>query len=129
MEGKALFTFVPCTYNKDRFMKITLDRINENFAFEVKDADGHNMIIDTGVGNGGDNKGFTPMQLLLIGAAGCSAIDVVHILKKQSMKTLERKLMILKTSILKAKIINLIIQTQKNCAKVSYSVYIEWLKL
>ena len=37
MEGKALFTFVPCTYNKDRFMKITLDRINENFAFEVKE--------------------------------------------------------------------------------------------
>lgn len=41
------------------------------------------MIIDTGVSNGGDNKGFTPMQLLLIGAAGCSAIDMVLILKKQ----------------------------------------------
>jgi putative redox protein len=64
-------------------MRISLNRINENFGFEVKDTEGHTMVIDTGLSNGGNNLGFTPMQLLLIGAAGCSAIDMVHILKKQ----------------------------------------------
>jgi putative redox protein len=32
---------------------------------------------------GGDNDGFRPMELVLIGLAGCTAMDVISILKKK----------------------------------------------
>jgi putative redox protein len=32
---------------------------------------------------GGDNDGFNPMELLAIGLAGCTAMDVISILKKK----------------------------------------------
>jgi len=32
---------------------------------------------------GGDNDGFKPLELLLVGLAGCTAMDVVSILKKK----------------------------------------------
>jgi putative redox protein len=32
---------------------------------------------------GGQNKGSRPMEVVLIGTGGCTAFDVVHILKKQ----------------------------------------------
>jgi putative redox protein len=31
--------------------------------------------------SGGDNAGMRPMEMVLIGAGGCAAYDVVHILK------------------------------------------------
>jgi putative redox protein len=40
---------------------------------------------------GGDDDGFRPMQLLLIGLAGCTAMDVISILqkKKQNITSFE----------------------------------------
>ena len=32
---------------------------------------------------GGDDDGFRPMELILIGLAGCTAMDVISILNKQ----------------------------------------------
>jgi putative redox protein len=32
---------------------------------------------------GGDNDGFRPLELLLVGTAGCTAMDVISILKKK----------------------------------------------
>jgi putative redox protein len=32
---------------------------------------------------GGDDLGASPMELVLMGVAGCSAIDMISILKKQ----------------------------------------------
>ncbi|MEN6300226.1 MAG: OsmC family protein [Anaerolineaceae bacterium] len=34
---------------------------------------------------GGDNDGLTPMELIAIGLAGCTAMDVISILKKKHM--------------------------------------------
>lgn len=34
---------------------------------------------------GGDNDGFRPMELLVIGLAGCTAMDVISILRKKRM--------------------------------------------
>ena len=39
--------------------------------------------MDAGENIGGHNKGVRPMQMLIMGLGGCSAIDVVLILKKQ----------------------------------------------
>src|SRR5207249_278805 len=47
---------------------------------------GNSFTIDTTKSNGGDGQGFSPMQLLLVGIGGCSAIDMVSILKKQKQE-------------------------------------------
>ena len=62
-------------------MKITLERFDENFGFKAL-AGNHEMILDTAPEIGGNDQGFRPMELMLISLAGCSAIDIVHILKK-----------------------------------------------
>jgi putative redox protein len=53
----------------------------------VAESAGHAMVIDGGPGFGRDT-GIPPMRLLLLGAAGCSAMDVVHILKNRMRKQL-----------------------------------------
>lgn len=43
---------------------------------------GHAVIMDGAPEAGGRNIGMRPMEMLLIGAGGCSSFDVVTILKK-----------------------------------------------
>jgi putative redox protein len=62
-------------------MKIKLNRIDDDFAFETENENGNKIILDNSAGE--IQNGFTPMELLLAGVGGCSAIDMVHILKKQ----------------------------------------------
>ena len=38
---------------------------------------------------GGDNDGFRPMELLAIGLAGCTAMDVISILQKKKQEVKE----------------------------------------
>ena len=64
-------------------MKIALKRIDDGFNMEAVDEQGHTVLMDSSVENGGKNNGVRPMQMLLMGLGGCSAIDVVMILKKQ----------------------------------------------
>ena len=44
---------------------------------------GHAIVMDGAPDAGGQNKGSRPMEVVLIGTGGCTAFDVVHILKKQ----------------------------------------------
>lgn len=64
-------------------MKITLDRVNENFHFQLKNERGHIVNVDARPDFGGNDMGPSPMELLLMGLAGCSGIDMISILKKQ----------------------------------------------
>ena len=64
-------------------IKIELERVQGDFGFEAKDANGHIVKIDTSPDGGGTNFGVRPMQMLLMGLGGCSGIDIVNILKKQ----------------------------------------------
>lgn len=43
---------------------------------------GHAVVMDGPEENGGRNLGVRPMEMLLLGMGGCTAFDVVHILKK-----------------------------------------------
>ena len=43
---------------------------------------GHTVIMDGAPESGGQNKGTRPMELVLIGMGGCTAFDVLHILRK-----------------------------------------------
>jgi len=71
---------------------IELERKTGDFGFQVKDENGHILHTDSGIDNGGDNAGFRPMQLILAGLGGCSAIDMVSILKKQRQTVADFKI-------------------------------------
>jgi putative redox protein len=64
-------------------MKITLKRLDDGFNMEAADEKGHRVQMDTGSDNGGKDAGVRPMHMLIMGLGGCSAIDVIMILKKQ----------------------------------------------
>ncbi len=64
-------------------MKITLNRVNENYHFQLKNERGHIVDIYNRSEFGGDDLGASPMELILMAVAGCSSIDVISILKKQ----------------------------------------------
>ncbi len=64
-------------------MKITLNRINEAYHFELKNERGHVTHIDSKAAVGGHDLAPSPMEYVLMGVAGCSSIDIISILKKQ----------------------------------------------
>lgn len=64
-------------------MKINIKRIDNDFNMEAVNSDGNTILMDGSNEIGGHGKGMRPMQLLLTAVGGCSAIDVIMILKKQ----------------------------------------------
>ena len=44
---------------------------------------GFTVPLDTDPKSGGENEGFRPTELLLVGLAGCTAMDVISILQKK----------------------------------------------
>lgn len=54
----------------------------ENAAFVGTTGSGHGLLIDGPPDIGGQNLGVRPMELMLLSVGACSAVDVVHILKK-----------------------------------------------
>ena len=54
----------------------------EDACFVGESGSGHGVVIDGSPDIGGRNLGPRPMELLLMGVASCSAMDVVHILKR-----------------------------------------------
>lgn len=67
-------------------MKVTLKRIDNDFNFEATGQSDVKNYLDAGENIGGHNKGSRPMEMLLMGLGGCSAIDVILILKKQKQQ-------------------------------------------
>ena len=67
-------------------MKVIIYRTDNDFAMEAKNEDGNLITMDGPPHLGGHNSGFRPTQLLLAAVGGCSAIDVLMILKKQKQK-------------------------------------------
>lgn len=63
-------------------MKITIDHLND-MHMEAENEEGGLIRMDGSTSIGGLEGGFSPMQLLLAGVGGCSAIDIVGILEKQ----------------------------------------------
>ncbi len=54
----------------------------ENVSFIAESGSGHALVMDGAPEGGGRNIGPRPMEVLLMGAGGCTAYDVVHILRK-----------------------------------------------
>jgi putative redox protein len=54
----------------------------EDVMFVGETDSGHTVVIDGPPEHGGRNLGIRPMELILQGLGGCTAFDVMHILKK-----------------------------------------------
>lgn len=64
-------------------IKIEINRIDQDFRMEAVDEKGNAIVMDAGAADGGHDSGMRPMQLLLAAMGGCSAIDLIAILRKQ----------------------------------------------
>ncbi|WP_148715109.1 OsmC family protein [Chitinolyticbacter meiyuanensis] len=62
-------------------MKVRLKWV-EQVSFLAQSESGHAVLMDGPPEGGGRNLGPRPMEMMLMGAAGCSTYDVIHILKK-----------------------------------------------
>jgi putative redox protein len=54
----------------------------EDVTFVGEADSGHAVVMDGPPESGGKNRGMRPMEMLLVGMGGCTAFDVVVILKK-----------------------------------------------
>lgn len=63
-------------------MKASVEWKNR-MSFSGEADSGFSIPLGTATEVGGDNDGFKPMELLLIGLAGCTAMDVISILTKK----------------------------------------------
>jgi putative redox protein len=57
-------------------------KLIEGVSFVGQSESGHSVVMDGAPEAGGNNLGVRPMEMLLLGLGGCSAFDVVLILRK-----------------------------------------------
>ena len=57
-----------------------------NMAFESNNPSGLSMRIDAGEESGGDGNGYRPKALMLSSLAGCTGLDVAHLMQKMRLK-------------------------------------------
>ena len=56
--------------------------LQEGSTFEGMAGSGHRVTMDVAPEVGGRNLGLRPMEMVLLGLGGCTAIDVLHMLRK-----------------------------------------------
>jgi putative redox protein len=73
-------------------MKISLNRVNKDYLFEATSSNNLKVLMDNKSKSEGKVEGISPMEVLLMGVAGCSSIDVVSILNKQRINPITLKM-------------------------------------
>lgn len=58
-------------------------RFETGMRFAVTAGSGHQVILDAAIASGGQDSGFRPIEMLLVGLAGCTGMDVITILRKK----------------------------------------------
>jgi putative redox protein len=64
-------------------VNVDVNWLGDGYHFEAANEQGGLIRMDGNTGKNGLHSGMSPMQMLLAGAAECSAIDVIAILEKQ----------------------------------------------
>lgn len=67
-------------------MKVNIKRVDNAFLMEAKSEQELTVRMDAGPSIGGSGSAQSPMQLVLSAIGGCSAIDIILILKKQKQR-------------------------------------------
>jgi putative redox protein len=57
--------------------------LSTRMAFAAETGSGHAVVMDAADHAGGENRGPRPMELFLVGLAGCTGMDVISILRKK----------------------------------------------
>ena len=73
-------------------MRVSLNRVNQDYLFEVTNDNGHKVFLDNKSKKEGKVEGVSPMELLLMALAGCSSIDIIAILNKQKINPKDVKM-------------------------------------
>jgi putative redox protein len=73
-------------------IKIELNRLDSDLLMEAVNDFGNKVQMDGSPADGGHDKGFRPMQMLLAAMGGCSTVDVVTILRKQRVELKDIKI-------------------------------------
>ena len=76
-------------------MEITLERVNSDYLFEAKNTQCHRVFLDNRSKKSGVVRGVSPMEVLLMGLAGCSSIDIIDILNKQKINPTSLKMKVI----------------------------------
>lgn len=63
--------------------KIELRRVDSDYQMEARNESGNTILMDGSLKIGGHEAAMRPMEVLLASMGGCSAIDVISILKKK----------------------------------------------
>jgi putative redox protein len=69
--------------------RIEIKRVDDSFALEATDTNGHSLRMDAAEAIGGHDSGIRPMQTILMGLGGCGGIDIISILQKQRQEIKE----------------------------------------
>jgi len=66
----------------------------DHMSFVAESGSGHSVVMDGAPDAGGRNLGVRPMEMLLMGLGGCTAFDVMMILKKSRQDVVDCELQI-----------------------------------
>ncbi|MGH6830407.1 MAG: OsmC family protein [bacterium] len=58
----------------------------KGMTFVVRSGSGHRVVMDTKSEGGGENSAPSPMENVLMALLGCTAVDVIAILKKKKLR-------------------------------------------
>ena len=58
-------------------------KLETGMRFDAASGSGHHVTLDAAEHGGGQNAGFRPMEMLLVGLGGCTGMDVISILRKK----------------------------------------------
>lgn len=65
-------------------------------AFDGQSSNGYSIPLDTSAEVGGENAGIKPIELLILGLAGCTAMDVISILRKKRLDVTDFEVRVVK---------------------------------
>lgn len=60
-------------------------KLIDGMHFEASASSGHTVALDSSEAVGGRNLGFRPTELIAMGTAGCTSMDVISILRKKKV--------------------------------------------
>ena len=66
----------------------------DHMSFVGESGSGHSIVMDSADDHGGRNLGVRPMEMVLLGLGGCSAFDVMHMLKKSRQNVVDCEVLI-----------------------------------